>query len=468
MILNSKMSWLSAAGLGALLVAGSAVPGMSQGASGLYGAGDRRLEGQRFTTMRALAHRLDEAAQQAARTAGDTAQPRNGRMRQRFLSAVNDFARQARSFHERLDQYGNSPWDVADEVAALNQRARQVSAQIRAANAFRETYEDWTQAEEALNLMNRLLRGENVSIPAQGTRTYQPFDEHYRYSDGGHLEGFGDSAVPAPYDQRDARPRDLVALQDDLRLLDDSMSALQTRDPRYQEFQRRAEVIRRDVSVLADGIRQRGQAGGQGYGGGRREVIALRLNIAALRSDVENTQSSRVGQGYGAFLIPAGTEMQVMLNQDLSSRSANLEDRIEASTVTALQLNGRTVIPAGATVSGFVSEVRSKNRGQQDDWLKLDFNSLAVEGGPRTNIRSRVVSVSAERSGNHTLRNGGIGALLGGVLGGIIDGKKGALIGAAVGAGGGILASQGKDDVELPEGTLITLRLDGPINVARR
>lgn len=193
MNLNSKTSWLSAAGVGALLLAGPAVPPASAQITIRFGRGENRLAGQRFTTMRGLAHHLDEAAQQAARVAGDTAQERNGRMRQRFLWAINDFARQARSFHERLDQYGNSPWDVADEVAALGQRARQVNRQIRSANAFPETYRDWAEAVNALNLMNRSLGGQDVAIPTAERRAYQPFDEHYRYRDGRHVEGFDDS-----------------------------------------------------------------------------------------------------------------------------------------------------------------------------------------------------------------------------------------------------------------------------------
>lgn len=191
MNLNSKTSWVSAAGLGALLLVGPAVSPASAGVTIRFGRGENRLEGQRFTTMRGLAHRLDEAAQKAARVAGDTQEERNGRMRQRFLWAINDFARQARSFHERMDQYGAAPWDVADEVEALGQRARQVSSQLRGANAFPETYEDWAEAVNALNLMNRSLGGQDVAIPPAERRAYQPFDEHSRYNDGRHVEGFG-------------------------------------------------------------------------------------------------------------------------------------------------------------------------------------------------------------------------------------------------------------------------------------
>jgi hypothetical protein len=202
-------------------------------------------------------------------------------------------------------------------------------------------------------------------------------------------------------------------------------------------------------------------------GDGQVEIAALRMKIATLRDDLEEAQSRR-GRGTGPYVIPAGTTIEVMLNQDLSSRTSNLEDQVEASTVSAVRLNGRTLIPAGATVSGVVREVRSRNRGQQDGWLRLDFDSLTPDRGPRIDMRSHVVSISeTPSSGDHSARNGGLGALLGGVIGGIIDGKKGLLIGAAVGAGGGLLATKG-DDVDLPEGTLITLRLDRPMSLSRR
>jgi hypothetical protein len=195
MNLNGRASWLTA-GLYALVTVGPAIPSAGAQISVQFGRGEKRLEGPRWRTMRELAHRLDEAAEQAARVAGDTAQERNGRMRQRFLWAINDFARQTRSFHERMDQYGTSPWDVADEVAALNQRARQVSSQIRGANAFPETYDDWAEAVSALNLMTRSLGGQDVAVPSGDRRPYPPFDERSRYRDGRHLDDSRDPGDP--------------------------------------------------------------------------------------------------------------------------------------------------------------------------------------------------------------------------------------------------------------------------------
>jgi hypothetical protein len=56
---------------------------------------------------------------------------------------------------------------------------------------------------------------------------------------------------------------------------------------------------------------------------------------------------------------------------------------------------------------------------------------------------------------------GAAGAIIGGILGGL----QGALIGAAVGAGGVVAATDG-EDVELPQGTIVRLRIDEPVRVA--
>jgi hypothetical protein len=265
---------------------------------------------------------------------------------------------------------------------------------------------------------------------------------------------------------RNARPRDFVALQDDLRLLDDSLYAMTRQNPRRKEFDRRAGEIRTEVSNLVEEVNRNG-TDRQNVVIPRSEVMELRQRITLLRDDVDGVRGRRMVRRIAAPVIPAGTEIQVMLDQELSSETANVEDRVEASTVAAIQVNGRTVIPAGATLSGIVSEVRSNKRLRKDGYLKLEFNTLTLDGGQPMDLRAEVVSIAETRSGDHTLRNGGIGALLGAVLGGVIEGKKGALIGAVVGAGGGVLATKG-EEVELPQGTLITLRLDAPMTMALR
>jgi outer membrane lipoprotein SlyB len=79
-------------------------------------------------------------------------------------------------------------------------------------------------------------------------------------------------------------------------------------------------------------------------------------------------------------------------------------------------------------------------------------------------IRSRVVSLKEDSVDKSKV---GIGAAMGGILGAVLDGGKGALIGVLVGGGGAMVGTKG-DEVELPAGTVLTLRLERPVPAARR
>ena len=55
----------------------------------------------------------------------------------------------------------------------------------------------------------------------------------------------------------------------------------------------------------------------------------------------------------------------------------------------------------------------------------------------------------------------GVGAILGGILGG---GFKGTLAGILIGAGGTIAATEGRQ-VELPQGSVLRVRIDSPVQI---
>ena len=58
----------------------------------------------------------------------------------------------------------------------------------------------------------------------------------------------------------------------------------------------------------------------------------------------------------------------------------------------------------------------------------------------------------------------GAGAGVGAIIGGILGGFKGALAGILIGGGGVIAATEGKE-VELPQGTLLRVRIDSPVSL---
>jgi hypothetical protein len=132
--------------------------------SGDYG---RRtsLEGDRFETMRSLAHFLDEGAQFTLEEATDAlANSRNSRDRD-FLSSLKRLADRTASFHERLDNYEADPWDVQSDVRSLLTEARRVNSRLRRINAVRDLYDDWAAVVDDVNRMQRLMAGEDVQVP---------------------------------------------------------------------------------------------------------------------------------------------------------------------------------------------------------------------------------------------------------------------------------------------------------------
>jgi len=149
----------------------------------VWGTYEQPLEGRRFETMRALAHYLDEAAQDAL--AGTVQARRRGTPAdRRYITAVRDFARQAESFHARMDDYNVSQFDIPDDVDYLAARARRVSQLVRRVGAYQGTYDDWQHVIDTLGLMRRALNGEDVEVPAAHDE-YGDYDRDYGYLGGG-------------------------------------------------------------------------------------------------------------------------------------------------------------------------------------------------------------------------------------------------------------------------------------------
>jgi hypothetical protein len=171
---------------------------------------------------------------------------------------------------------------------------------------------------------------------------------------------------------------------------------------------------------------------------------------------VEVNNSSR-GQ------VPAGQELDVRLQSALSSETASVEQRFEATTAVDLMQNGRVLIPAGSIVRGVVSGVKPAGRIERAGSLTLSFDQMVVHGREYA-IRGMATSVFESGGIREEAGTAGVGAGAGAVIGGILGGVKGAVLGAVIGAGGAVAATDGKD-ITLPAGSIIRIRLDSPIYV---
>jgi hypothetical protein len=265
-----------------------------------------------------------------------------------------------------------------------------------------------------------------------------------------------------------ARYYDVQRLQDDLAVLEDSLAALPTTHARYREFADRADALRTELVRLRDDM-DRGGRSGRSVNVSRATVDSLRDRIHVLHGDIDDVLNRRYTRSgnTSSYVLPQGTELTVRLEQPLSSRTARVEDRFEATVARPIYLDGRIVVPDGSRVQGTVTEAQRAQRPARGGKLGLSFDRLLLDDGSSVNLNTRLVQVREDMGSGSTVKSGAIGAVLGGVLGSVLGGKTGGLVGVLLGGAGGAITSNG-DDVELPDGTVFTLQLERPATVLLR
>jgi hypothetical protein len=159
--------------------------------------------------------------------------------------------------------------------------------------------------------------------------------------------------------------------------------------------------------------------------------------------------------------IPANTELDVRLSNILNSGTAQVEDRFEATTAADLVIDGRTIVPAGSVMRGVVSSVTPAGRLKRKAEMMVTFDQLTINGRSYP-IRGTVTQAIEGEGVKGDLPRAGVGAGVGAIIGGILGGFKGAMAGVLIGGGGTIAATEGKE-VELPQGTVLRVRVESPV-----
>jgi hypothetical protein len=168
------------------------------------------------------------------------------------------------------------------------------------------------------------------------------------------------------------------------------------------------------------------------------------------------------------FVVPAGTEIPVILTSTINSRVANPGDEFEGSVATDILVDGEAAIPKGSGVTGTVvnSKKQGTFKGQAD--LAVKLTRLQVRGKGYV-VASSTYAATQKGKGKRTAAVTGGGAAIGALIGGLAGGGKGAAIGAGVGAGGGLAASgaTGGKNVEFPAESRITFKLTDAVTIDR-
>jgi hypothetical protein len=175
----------------------------------------------------------------------------------------------------------------------------------------------------------------------------------------------------------------------------------------------------------------------------------------------------------GNFLIPDGTQVVAVLNEDLSTDNTRVNDRFTMTVREPSQYRN-------AIIEGHVTHVDRGGRVSGRSEMTLNFDRIRMPNGPSYNfagvvqaVRStdndevRVASegsVQEDSRTNTTIQRTAIGTAIGALIGAIAGGGQGAAVGAVVGAGAGAgsVYVQGRDDLELRRGSEITIQASAP------
>jgi hypothetical protein len=189
-------------------------------------------------------------------------------------------------------------------------------------------------------------------------------------------------------------------------------------------------------------------------------MLALLLGAAALMA-AEVREST----------VPAGTALRVRLENSVGSDISRVEAPVHARLVNPIVIGGRTVVPAGSTVTGLVTQTTRSGRVKGRARLGIRFQALEPAGqNARYRISTSTWSQVAPGTKKKDAATIAIPATGGAIVGGIVGGKKGAAIGAAAGGGGGtavVLSTRGKE-VRLGRGAVLLVRLTEPLTVSGR
>ncbi len=167
------------------------------------------------------------------------------------------------------------------------------------------------------------------------------------------------------------------------------------------------------------------------------------------------------------YSVPAGTELEARLNTAIDSASSRVEDRVEATVTEAVMQGDTVIIPEGSTLRGEITAVEEAGKVKGRASLAVRFRTLTIAGHDEPYGVELGMSRLAPATKKEDAAKIGIPAAAGGIIGGILGGKKGAVTGVVIGGGAGtavVLTTAGKE-IELPAGTVLTMKIDQPVEI---
>ena len=188
--------------------------------------------------------------------------------------------------------------------------------------------------------------------------------------------------------------------------------------------------------------------------------------LSAHSAGAKHGKDKKARKDYREIVLPTGTNLHLELRSALASDASQVEDTVRARLRKPLAVEGRTILPAGTQVVGYVTDVERSGRVSGRAKLALRF-TVVRHDGEEYDMRTRTIEREAESTKGKDAATIGIGTGAGAAVGAVLGGGSGAATGAAIGAAAGtgtVLATKG-EDVRLEVGTPLDTQLTAPLRV---
>lgn len=181
-----------------------------------------------------------------------------------------------------------------------------------------------------------------------------------------------------------------------------------------------------------------------------------------------------VTQRIGEFIVPNGMVISGVLENAIDTKVSQNNDRFRLTVQSPDEFRG-------AIVEGYISGVGRSGQVSGRSNVTFNFQKITLRDGKAYDFAGflqgikdtygKDVKVDTEGTAKgdsqtkESVKRGGIGAGIGALIGAIAGGGKGAVIGAVIGggAGAGSVAVQGRDDIQLQKGSVVTVTSSSPI-----
>ena len=176
----------------------------------------------------------------------------------------------------------------------------------------------------------------------------------------------------------------------------------------------------------------------------------------------------------GDFVVPNGMIINGILENEINTKVSQNNDRFRLTVQSPNEYRG-------AVIDGYITGIARSGKVTGRSNVSFNFEKITLRSGKTydfagtlqtvKDLNGKIVKVDTEgtaKGGSQTkesVKRGGIGAGLGALIGAIVGGGKGAVIGAVIGggAGAGSVAVQGREDLQLQKGSIMTVQSSSSI-----